>query len=95
MDEDLLAEARKAQERLIEAEHDAEIARAGFHRAVRRLHLNGGSLREIAPTLGLSHQRVHQIVEAAGGSRRWAAAAPRAGTRRARSAGSSKAKPGR
>jgi hypothetical protein len=71
MDEELLAAAREAQERLIEAEHDAEIARAGFHRAVRRLHLNGGSLREIAPTLGLSHQRVHQIVEAAGGSRRW------------------------
>src|ERR1017187_6699908 len=55
--------ARHMDEDLIEAEHDAEIARAGFHRAVRRLHLNGGSLREIAPTLGLSHQRVHQIVE--------------------------------
>jgi hypothetical protein len=71
MDEELLAEARRAQERLIEAEHDAETARADFHRAVRRLHLSGGSLRGLAPALGLSHQRVHQIVEAAGGSRRW------------------------
>ena len=71
MNEDLLAAARQAQERLIEAEHDAEVARAEFHRAVRRLHLHGGSLRELAPALGLSHQRVHQIVESAGGARRW------------------------
>jgi hypothetical protein len=80
MDEDLLAAARQAQERLIEAEHDAEVARAEFHRAVRRLHLHGGSLRELAPALGLSHQRVHQIVESAGGSRRWS---PRRVVRRA------------
>ena len=71
MDETLLAEARQAQERLIDAERDADVARAEFHRAVRRLHLNGASLRELASGLGLSHQRVHQIVEAAGGSRRW------------------------
>ena len=71
MDEGLLAEARQAQERLIEAEHQAEVARADFHRAVRRLHLNGSSLRELAVALGLSHQRIHQIVEAAGGGRRW------------------------
>lgn len=72
MDDNLLAEARRAQERLIDAERDAEIARAEFNRAVRRLHLQGSSLRELAATLGLSHQRVHQIVAEAGGSRRWA-----------------------
>src|SRR5919108_3699359 len=71
VDETLLAEARLAQERLIDAERDADVARAEFHRAVRRLHLHGASLRELAGTFGLSHQRVHQIVEAAGGSRRW------------------------
>ena len=71
MDDKLLGEARQAQERLIDAERDAEVARAEFHRAVRRLHLHGASLRDIAATLGLSHQRVHQIAEAAGGSRRW------------------------
>jgi len=71
MDSELLAEARRAQERLIDAERDADVARADFHRAVRRLHLNGASLRELAAGLGLSHQRVHQIVESAGGSRRW------------------------
>ncbi len=71
MDETLLADARQAQERLIDAERDADVARADFHRAVRRLHLHGASLRELAGTFGLSHQRVHQIVESAGGSRRW------------------------
>lgn len=70
MNNDPLAEARQAQERLIDAERDVEVARAEFHRAVRRLHLHGSSLRELAGGLGLSHQRVHQIVEEAGGSRR-------------------------
>src|SRR3984893_4316211 len=70
MDETLLAEARQAQERLIDAERDADVARAEFHRAVRRLHLHGASLRELASGLGLSHQRVQQIVESDGGSRR-------------------------
>ena len=77
MDSDLLAEARRAQERLIDAERDADVARADFHRAVRRLHLHGASLRELAGALGLSHQRVHQIVESAGGSRRWLRDSPK------------------
>ena len=71
IDSALLGEAKTAEARLIDAEHAADVARADFHRAVRRLQLEGGSLREIADALGLSHQRVHQIVEAAGGSRRW------------------------
>jgi len=71
MDENLLAAARQAQEQLVEADHAAEVARAQFHRAVRRLHLSGASLRELATALHLSHQRIHQIVETAGGARRW------------------------
>jgi hypothetical protein len=71
VNDELLAEARRAQERLIDAERDADVARAEFYRAVRRLHLHGASLRELAASLGLSHQRVYQIVEEAGGSRRW------------------------
>ncbi len=71
VDEELLAAARQAQERLIEADHAAAVAKAEFHRAVRRLHLSGASLRELAAALHLSHQRVHQIVEIAGGGRRW------------------------
>ena len=76
MDAELLAAARQAQEQLIEADHAAEIAKAGFHRAVRRLHLSGASLRELAAALNLSHQRVHQIVETAGGGRRWGRRGP-------------------
>jgi hypothetical protein len=71
MNEQLLAAARQAQEQLVEADHAAEVAKAEFHRAVRRLHLSGASLREVAAALHLSHQRVHQIIETAGGARRW------------------------
>jgi hypothetical protein len=71
LDPELLDAARAADSRLIDAERAADIARADFHHAVRRLQLSGGSLREIAEALGLSHQRVHQIVEGAGGARPW------------------------
>jgi ClpX C4-type zinc finger len=71
VDEELLATAKQAGEQLIEAEENAEVARAEFHRAIRRLHLRGASMRELADALQLSHQRIHQIVDAAGGARRW------------------------
>jgi hypothetical protein len=66
VDPELLKKAREAQARLVDAERVVDIARADFRHAVRHLHLAGGSLREIADALGLSHQRVHQIVEEAG-----------------------------
>jgi hypothetical protein len=71
LDSGLLDQAKTAEARVVDAEHEAEVARADFHRAVRRLQLAGASLREIADALSLSHQRVHQIVASAGGSRRW------------------------
>ncbi|HZR53032.1 MAG TPA: ClpX C4-type zinc finger protein [Streptosporangiaceae bacterium] len=71
IDGELLDQARAAEARLIDAERDVEVARAEFGRTVRRLQIAGGSLREIAEALGLSHQRVHQIVEGAGGARSW------------------------
>ena len=77
VDAELLAAARAAEAHLVDAERAADIARAEFRHAVRRMHLAGGSLREIADALDLSHQRIHQIVEEAGGARRW-----RGGTRR-------------
>lgn len=63
MDRELLGEAHTARGRLIDAEHDADQARAEYHYAIRRLRASGGSMREIAGELGLSHQRVHQIVD--------------------------------
>jgi hypothetical protein len=65
LDQDLVRAAETARERLLEAEHAAERARVDYHHAIRRLHAAGGSLREIAEALRLSHQRVHQIVEEA------------------------------
>jgi hypothetical protein len=62
LDPDLIREAEAARARLLDAQHAAERARADYHHAVRRLHAAGGSLREIAEALRLSHQRVHQIV---------------------------------
>lgn len=74
LDEQILLKAREAAARLEEAERHAQLARGDYHAMVRRLHLGGASLREIAQALGMSHQRVQQIVESAGGtwwSRLW------------------------
>src|SRR5918998_4128038 len=94
LDPTILGEARGSRDRLLELQRDLEKTRADYNHAVRRLHAAGGSLREIAENLGLSHQRVHQIVEGAeaaargghgrhGGRRRFAWAFERF-TRRAR-----------
>jgi hypothetical protein len=68
LDTELLEKARTAGAEHEEAERQALVSKAEYHTAVRRLHLAGGSLREIAQTLSLSHQRVQQIVSGAGGS---------------------------
>jgi ClpX C4-type zinc finger len=68
IDPELVNRARTAATNLAAAEHAALESRTAYHTAIRRLHLAGGSLREIAQALSLSHQRVQQIVSAAGGS---------------------------
>src|SRR5688572_7500566 len=68
LEDDFLQRARATAADLAEAERALLLARAEHHAAVRRLHLAGGSLREIAQALGISHQRVQQIVDGAGGS---------------------------
>src|SRR3954469_1084569 len=68
LDVNLLDRAQAAAAVLAESEQQALLSRADYHTAVRRLHLAGGSLREIAQALSLSHQRVQQIVNGAGGS---------------------------
>jgi hypothetical protein len=65
---EILQKARESGARLQEAERQALLSRADYHTAIRRLHLAGGSLREIAQALSLSHQRVQQIVSGMGGS---------------------------
>jgi hypothetical protein len=65
---DLLGKARGAGADVVEADRRALLARAEYHTAIRRLHLAGASVREVAQALSLSHQRVHQIVQGAGGT---------------------------
>ena len=70
LDPTALSEARESRDRMLEAQHELERARADYGHAIRRLHAEGGSLREIAESLGLSHQRVHQLVEGDEGAAR-------------------------
>jgi hypothetical protein len=72
LDPELVREAERAKEHLAVAQHVADRAKVDYHQAIRRLHAAGGSLREIAQALRMSHQRVHQIIdEAAEPARRW------------------------
>ena len=66
--QELLDRARDAGAALADAERRVLTGRADYHTAIRRLHLAGASLREIADALSLSHQRVQQIVSVSGGS---------------------------
>jgi len=75
LDQELLRDAVTARDRVFETEHLADEARTEYHHAIRRLHAASGSMREIARQLGLSHQRVHQIVGEAGKGRASAAGA--------------------
>jgi ClpX C4-type zinc finger len=68
LDEQLLRKAADAGAALQAAERRLDDARTDYHTSVRRLHLGGASLREIARALSVSHQRVQQIVDAAGGT---------------------------
>ncbi|MGZ8694665.1 MAG: Clp protease N-terminal domain-containing protein [Gaiellaceae bacterium] len=64
LNEELLSEAKTVRERLLDLQHEVDVARVDYQHVIRRLHAAGGSMREIAESLGLSHQRVHQIVDA-------------------------------
>ena len=65
---ELLDKARAARGDVDEADRRALLSRAEYHTAIRRLHLAGASVREVAQALSLSHQRVQQIVQGAGGT---------------------------
>src|SRR5437870_13265483 len=72
IDDALLRRATEARDHAEELQREASRSRLAFHEAVCDLHRAGGSLREIAEALDLSHQRVHQIVESPGGRGVWA-----------------------
>jgi hypothetical protein len=67
LDEQILAEAKEVRQHLVDLESQTAHARVDYHHAIKKLHAEGGSLREIAEALDLSHQRVHQIVEGPAG----------------------------
>ena len=70
MDEEqsgLLEQVRKARARLEEQQDGVHEARRAYIDSVRRLYESGMPLREIADELGLSHQRVHQMVTESSG----------------------------
>jgi len=71
LDEELFSAALEAGARAVDAQREADVAKADYHHAIRRLQLSGATMREIASALNLSHQRVQQIVDAYGGGRRW------------------------
>ena len=67
LDEQVLAQAKEARQRLVDLESQTAHVRVDYHHAIKKLHAAGGSLREIADALELSHQRVHQIVDGPAG----------------------------
>ncbi len=80
LDEQVLHEARRARRTLVDLESQTAHARVDYHHAIKKLHAAGGSLREIAEALELSHQRVHQIVDDVPGvpwPKAWSESAPR------------------
>jgi ClpX C4-type zinc finger len=62
VDEELLAGARRAQQRMIDAEVDAAVARAEFRAVVHRLASGSSSPQDVAAALGLTAQQLHEIV---------------------------------
>jgi ClpX C4-type zinc finger len=72
IDETLLRRATEARDHAEEIQQEAFRSRLAFHETVCELHRAGGSLREIAEALNLSHQRVHQIVGGSSASGVWA-----------------------
>lgn len=67
LDRELLRQARQARDRAFDLQYEADQAQVGYQHAIKRLHAAGASLREIAEGLGLSYQRVHQIVDPGSG----------------------------
>ena len=70
VDEEWLAEARQAKQRLIHAEHEADVARAAFHHAVQHLVLHGAEPQDVATALGITDRQLYELAHKAGDSAR-------------------------
>ncbi|MCC7108763.1 MAG: ClpX C4-type zinc finger protein [Deltaproteobacteria bacterium] len=62
IDAHLLATARNARRAHESADWSASKARSTFNAAVASLAASGATVREIGHALGMSHQRVHQLI---------------------------------
>jgi hypothetical protein len=62
LDPGLLETTRGLMGALDAREAALQAARAEVRKAIRALHAAGASMREISAALGLSHQRVHQLI---------------------------------
>lgn len=67
LDPELLRDARATRDRAFDLQHEVDQVQVAYQHAIRRLHADGASLREIADALALSYQRVHQIVDVGSG----------------------------
>jgi ClpX C4-type zinc finger len=67
LDEELLRSARAARDRALHLQFEGDQAQVAYQHAIRQLNAGGASLREIADALGMSYQRVHQIVDVSSG----------------------------
>ncbi len=59
---DNIEEIRRLRDEYETALDEAEARRSAYHQAIRKVYMSGVPLREIAEQIGISHQRVHQIV---------------------------------
>ena len=64
-----LERVRKSRAEFEASQDEVERRKQDYFTSVRTLHEAGMPLREIASALGLSHQRVHQMVEEATGKK--------------------------
>ena len=65
-----LSRVHRARAEFEASQDEVERRKHEYFTSVRSLHEAGMPLREIASTLGLSHQRVHQMVDEASGTKR-------------------------
>jgi hypothetical protein len=79
----LIEDVKEARAEFEARSDDLEIAKERYYGAVRRLYERGMPLRDIADAVGVSHQRVHQIV----GDQRPAGRVKRAAAKQARAGG--------